>query len=272
LIFPKIKIDVFNNEKYTVKGTSNQTCVLSYIDYTTNFSGNYPSISSNVYSKLINLNSLNINVNLPANINSPYFDYNIFWNNVINIFKEEINKEFIKMSIILGNKHREKTGKFNLNINKKSSKEIVKNLYLANNKIVSNSRYGPAQWIISNSNINEILSDYCFDNFTKDFKCFDSLKYFINENIDNETVIIGRKNTIDGPGIHCLIQTDDNGFINLYEVKPYNSFNPFNTNISIFYSLVDIGNFPEYEYYVLNTNSVNYYRHQKLLKLKELYE
>jgi len=112
--------------------------------------------------------------------------------------------------------------------NASAIEKIIFKLNNCSSYIATNGRIGPAQYIITSEKINNfILSEENINNVY--------FKLYINRNIENENIIVGRKNDIDQPGISLIINensfndiTSDNGklIMNLKYKFSVNGFYP----------------------------------------------
>ena len=93
-----------------------------------------------------------------------------------------------------------------------------------------------------------------------------NIHFIVNENVENDKIIFGRKNSIDQPGIHCIICGDKDIVLQEF-VDPNN----FNTKLVMNFKILDVGFHPEYNYNKTDTKSLSYYRNQKLKRIKEIY-
>lgn len=306
-MIPKIKAELFNNNLYTVSKVNDHIISISYLDYlysqpttthttTFNYQSNVldlfkaihlkpilsgmASVGLNVYNKTIHLNKLDIPIDRGIDINNISNTYNIF-----NTIRNEINKEFIKKVTKLGQAHR-KSESFSdrldiivSDIKKKNENEIGRKII---SKLISNSsfiavegRIGPSHWYICNSKTYSYIIKYIGNSvnlvYNKDNQIMiDSTPFIINNLVEDGIIITGRKNNLDQTGVHCLILTDSDGYIDFFETASPN-FGRLNQLI-MHCAIIDIGLQPETQYLNIKTRSIGYYRSEKLKKIKELYE
>jgi hypothetical protein len=271
----KIKAELFDNKFYIVKGVNKHKINVKFID----LQRSSFSISPQIFSKNINLHNLDIiieeNVLLDRtnDIQKTYFLYNYI--------KNEINKAYFKIITELGEKNRinapmNKLDIINIqNINDDSSsisKKVYSKLISASNYIASEGRLGPAQWLVSNNNTYKYILNYLLDmNLsydTNDNLLIGNIPYIIDDLIDDDIILIGRKNNIDQPGVICTILTDENDNIITQE---YSNISFYQKTLSIFFSVDDIGINQKHQFLKINTRSIGYYRAKKLQRIKELY-
>lgn len=286
---PQIKIELLNNDFYSVTGVNAQKVNISYMDFqttttttstTTSQYGNmYPiTISPNVFTKTIQLEYLDISLN-------PYFDFkdmkNVYF--LYDKIKSEINKSYFNKLTELGDKNRDtapvnmldinlKDIKLNFkNENRNISRQIITKFNTSSSYIATTGRIGPAQWILSNSNTYKyILSHLDSDQLEfKDHKLMiGNIPYLVNDSVDDDIILFGRKNRVDSSGIHCFILSDDSKNIYFQEICDSVTYQK---RYRIYYKIDDIGINPEYQYLELKTRNISYYRAKKLQKIKELY-
>jgi hypothetical protein len=294
-MIPKINIKYLENDIYSITPTKNITSSISYIDF--NYTSPQPVVQSNNilnYTKgviLSGYNTVSPNVYLKniqlRRLEIPINTYLCNTNNTIQIFnviKNEINKDAFKLMTSLGEKNRitAPTNITNLDIktlkqkyNDRLSRSIISKFISTSNYIANQGRLGAAQYLISNfKTYNYILSNldtiYLF--YDKNGNLFiDSghTTYLIDDLVDDDIIIFGRKNRNDQSGVHCAILTDENNDIIFQKMS---SFDNFNTKLIMFYEVFDIGKNPEYQYIKINTRTLEYYRNKKLQRIKKLYE
>ena len=286
-MIPKIKLNELENDLYTIKESKSKNFSMVFVDFqypgynsslgSSSGSPYQQTISPNVFTKYVSLNSLIFQTN----------------NLTIDDIKYEINKEFIKKITELGEQNREfapktspTTSKFDINIEQMKmniidsknvtqsawiSRKIITKILNITNYIAINGRIGPAQWLISNSKTyHYILENLGNVNFLMKNNILNlgNMPYIINELVENDIILLGRKNNIDSPGVHCIILTDDDGYILFNEISyPDKDY----TNLTMYCSVVNVGFYPYYQYFKTNTRDIKYYRNMKLQKIKEIY-
>ncbi len=285
----QIPISVFNNDFYSINGVNAINVNISYMDFqystttcTTTIptgNGSYPiTVSPNVFTKSIQLDYLDISFN-PYSRNSDIENMKLLFDNI----RVELNKSYFKRLTDLGEKHRitAPMNSFDINmrdiklkckLEKKSvSRNIISKLMMASNYIAAIGRFGPAQWILSNSNTYKyILENIESDDltFSNNIMTFGNIPYVVNDLIDDDIMLLGRKNDSTSPGLHCFILTDKNNNIHISEI--INSYD-YQKTYRIYYKIEEIGINPEYNFLKLNPRTLSYYRAKKLKRIKEVY-
>lgn len=289
-MLPKIKSEFLNNVYYSVNNVNSPQVNISYMDYqysttssTTTFqngNGSYPiTISPNIYTKTIKLDYLEISLNPFMNINNMNVEQLIF-----SQIRNEIDKSYIKKLTELGKKHRISAPVNSLDINikdiklqcepenKSVSRNIISKFMMANNYIATIGRIGPAQWLMSNSKTYRYILSILDSNdltFVNNNIMFGNIPYVVNDLIDDDIMLLGRKNDVTTTGIHCFILTDDNGYI--YFQEDISSMYNLQKQYRIYYKIEDYGSNPEYNFLQLNTRTISYYRAKKLQRIKDVY-
>lgn len=267
-MIPQIRLKDIENELFTIKKANTPTIDINYIDFAYKIPAVKPYPAPVIFKKLIQLN--------------PFIFYkSIIANDII----KELQKEFIIKITELGKKHRENselTSKLDIIIKniKKSNTNIsraIMSKFISNgNNIAVQGRIGPGQFIISNiSTYNYILSYLGDIEIVYDDKYrlkIATLTYIVDDSVEDDIILIGRKNNIDMPGMHCLIETDENDFIKFeeYHYAPAFLEKP-EYALKMHYSIFDVGSCPEYQYYAISIRDISYYRNKKLLKIKKIY-
>ncbi len=288
----KLPINIFNNDLYSITGVNAKNVSISYIDlqYTTSTTcttlqsgNNYPiTVSPNVFSKSIQLDYVDISFK-HYTINNEIEDMKILLDNL----KNEINKSYFKQLTNLGEKHRItapmnsfdinisdiklKYNSKDKNISQNVSRDIISKLMMSSNYIATICRFGPAQWIISNTNTYRyILENIDSANltFNNNNMLFGNMPYIVDDLIDDDIILIGRKNDSTTPGLHCFILTDENK--NIYFEK-FSDVSNYQRTYRFYYKIDLIGTTPEYNFLKLNTRTISYYRAKKLKRIKEVY-
>jgi len=291
-MIPKIKTEYLKNDFYTVIPINQTQSVFNTVDF--QISNPTPTAPSTLYtSKLSTLSTLSTtvittNVSLkpliiPISANFNNINQNL---NIYSIIKKHIDEEFFKKLTEFGEIHRNLDIKFDLyikdtdNIDKYNSiinayqdgQKILNKITNASHYIASQGRVGPGQWIIGNRKTYNYLLKYMSDiNLTYNSNnqlMIGKSPFIINNTIEDDIVLVGRKNLIDQPGIHCVILTDNNGCIDIK--KASNSFS-MTANLMLYYALVEVGSQPFLQYFKMNTKSLSYYRYKKLEKINKIY-
>jgi len=283
----KIKVELFDNNYYIVKGVNNITSNISYVDFTISqpiismgLVSSPMSVSPNIFTKTIQLHRLDIPVNKFKNIDDLQETHTIY-----KYIKNAINKEYFKIISELGEKNRidSPISFFDIFIDKlrketetdipSIGRRIYSKFVSAGSYISSNGRIGPAQWLISNiKTYNYIINYLDMDlNIVHDNKgnlLIGNMPYFVEESVYDDIILIGRKNNTSQPGIHCNILTDNDGYIIIQENV---NIGYYQKMLSVFFSVDDIGITPQTQFLKINTRSLGYYRYKKLQRIKELY-
>lgn len=275
-MIPKIRPEQLENKFFTIKGTIRPDTTVMFVDFQyspiagpqvglLNSSSSFPTISPNVYQKSLHLNPVCFN----------------YKNITTEIIQNELYKEYFKKLSELGEQHRESATdlmqKFDIDISKIRKKSmspdraIIAKFNNASNLMATEGRIGPAQFIVSNSKTYNYILNYIGQmQFLYKGKelWIGNMPYLVNENVEDDKILLGRKNQIDQPGIHCLIMVDEEGYILFQEVADPN----FQTKLIMSFCIDSIGFHPYYQVMKLDTRSLAYYRNQKLMRIKEIYE
>jgi len=257
-----MKPELLDNNFYTIKGTTQDTTNIRFVNF-------QYGVSPNIYQKAVKVQSLT------------------FLNKDITIkdIKNEIDKDFFKIITGLSNQHSEIASsilpniskKFDINIKDLKSKglsvdrTIIAKFNNVSNLIAVEGRIGPSQYIVSNNDTYNYILNYIGHNqflFHNGIMMIGNMPYIINDNIEGDIILLGRKNRIDQPGVHCLILTNDKGdilFDTTYDPKMINK------KVTIYYKIVDLGTHPYYQFYSIKTRNIAYYRKLKLKRIKDLY-
>lgn len=264
-MIPKIKPEELDNQFFSIKGTQQQDTNLVFIDFQYNATlSTISTISPNVFQKTFKLNPIT------------FINRNLTYKEI----QDELNKDYIKKISDLGEQHREldtvQTKKFDINIQDMKKRGmtpdrgIIAKLYNASNLIAVEGRIGPAQFIVSNSKTYNYILNYIgsVGVFKGNELWIGNMPYIINKAVEDDKILLGRKNQIDQPGTHCLIMVDDNGYIQFQEMK-----NPdnFDTKLVMYYCIDDVGFHPYYQIMKLETRDITYYRNLKLQRIKQIY-
>lgn len=271
-MLPRIKPDSLKNDFYIVKPMNNTVGTISFVDFVYSTS----TVQPNIFNKNIQLHKLEISISKYLNISEmQYVNY------IYSIIKKEIDNEYFKKITELGEKNRfnAPVNRLDIDISKMRteyngdfgtvSRRITSNCITSSNFIAVNGRCGNAHWITSNIKTYNYLINYLDSSYNNDNKInIGNIQYIINDSVDDDILLLGRKNTIDQSGAHCFILTDDDGYILFNEY--INAGDHFNKNYVIYYAIEDIGISPELQYLKLNTRSLSYYRRKKLEKIRKL--
>lgn len=269
-MFPQIKIDFYDNDLFAIKNIENNETTISFIDFqysnlnstgSSNSSSSYPmTISPNIYNKTYKLEPLIFN---------SYINYN----NLPQEIGLEIQKKFIKKIAELGEQNRKNMPKqIDIDVEKITkdiSRTIISKIVSAGNYIAVEGRIGPAQWLISNQGTYNYICKYLSDVpslFENGVTKIGNMTYSVNNLVEDDIILMGRKNNINQPGIHCLIQSSNDKYINFYE-----EYSPYNKRLLMNFSIIDIGFHPYTQYFKINTRSLAYNRNKKLQRIKQLY-
>jgi len=274
-MLPRIESKLFKNDFYEVKGVNTQKCSISFVDFQYSApptNSNWGTISPNSYNKTFNLKQLKITVPSFLNFNDIKDVYLIY-----QTIKHQIDKEYFKKITDLGEQHRI-NGDIKIDITHRQLDKgdphriIFSRLINASNYLATEGRIGPAQWITSNKKTYNFFLSYLKDiNLSYDQNnnlIIGNIKYIINDLIDDDIVLLGRNNNIDGPGVRCFFLTDERDNLIINEIM-----NPasMNKDLIIHYAVEDFGAQPHLQYFKINTKDISYYRYLKLKKIKETY-
>lgn len=267
-----MKLELLENNFYTIKGTSQDSTNITFVDFQYNpiagpvGSNTFTTLSPNIFQKTIKVQPLTL---LKKDL-------------TIENIKNEINKDFFKVITGLANHHREfftqGSKKFNIDVKdlKKRgidvSRGIIAKFNNASNLIAVEGRIGPSQYLVSNGETYDYILKYIGHNQflfnTNGMMMIGNMPYIIDNSIEDDNILFGRKNSIDQPGVHCLILTDDKGDILLDETADPEFIN---NKITIYYKIVDLGFHPYHHFYSIKTRNIAYYRNLKLQRIKEIY-
>lgn len=282
---PKIRPENLENSLYSIKGTTETTCNIMFVDFqyststqpiTSTLTRNtsttsYPNtIGPSVYSKTIKLKQ----IILDKRYLSPEY------------IRNEINKDFYQLAIFQGKQNRETAPIKNFDINIREIKKkkvdyelndiarsIIGRFNHVSNYIAVTGRIGPVQYFISNMNTYQYILEYLNDIPSlfndKGQMMIGNMNYIIDNLIDDDIIVAGRKNSIDQPGLHAFILTDNDGFIQTVEYADMSFKN--NYDVGIYYDVQAVGLSPQYNYFVINTRDIAYYRKLKLQRIKKIY-
>lgn len=277
-MIPKIKVELFENTFYTVIPTNNNTSQIAYVDFafsnsptnnwgSTSSSTNYPTISANVMSQTINVQQLIIPIDryIPQ-YNIPHILYETI--------KKEIDKEFFRKVTILSEQHRNLI-KFDMIIEemKKTtndiSKAIISRFHRISSHIATEGRIGPAHWFTSNSKTYNYILSYLQDEhitYNQDMiPMFGSTPFIINDFIDDDIILVGRKNSLEQPDTKCFILVDDQKNVLFHEISHIG----FHNNLVMYYTIEDIGQ-AHLQYFKMDTETLATKRYKKLKKIENL--
>lgn len=276
---PKINIKYFENEKYAIKQTYNKISQINFLDFQhvlpTTSSYYSSTIGINSYTKTINLRTLEIPFNQFALQNNDL----LYQQQLLFNIKNSLDNEFCKKITVLGEKHKKLDLKFDINIseqlriNKDANigRYIFNKLNSTSNYIATQGRISSANYLLSNKKTYNYILSYLSSSdinliYENNKLKISNMTYIIDDNIDDDIIICGRKNDISQPGVHCLILTDNNNNIYFDQIQDFQSYPE--TKLIMYYDIFEIGNNPEYQYFQINTRTLSYYRKMKLDKIK----
>lgn len=283
-MIPKINIKYLENDLYSIRQTQTTRSSISYFDFnysppvqTLNLSS-YGTVGPNVYLKNIQLKKLEFLID-------PYLNEYMVSQVCFETIKNEINKDAYKLITSLGEKNRltAPTNITNFNIKElkekygdRFTKSVMSKFISICNYIASQGRIGPAQYVISNpktykyilSNLDTI--DFTYDKNGNFFIDNGHTPYIVDNLVDDDVIIFGRKNKIDQSGVHCAILTDENNDIIFHKISSADTFTQ-QSKLVMYYEVFDVGVNPEFQFMKINTRTLAYYRFLKLKKIKELY-
>jgi len=273
-----IKLFEIENKFFTIKNadTDKNFVNIIYLDMqqSTQTESQYPTIlSPTIFQKTFKFSPINILIT--RNFMSNYKDEIILlYNNIKNI----ILTDFFKKALILGEQHSLINIKFDIDVSeiKKDSKHIgqtiINRLANASHYIAAEGRIGPAQWFVSNNKTYNYILSYMTDlglDYNSDGQLLiGNAPFIIDELIDDDVILLGRKNVIEQAGIHCIMRTDSDSNIIFQEYSGIGG----DVNFTMQYAMDYVGSKPCLQYFKINTRSIGYYRKQKLKRIKELYE
>lgn len=221
----KINLDLFDNRYYEIKKTKEQFVDICYLDfkYESNWIEKKEINGLEIFKKRFNLNK--------------HIIKNFDFENI----KKEIDKEFGLMLSKMGEENRIS------DINEKlDGDNLISKLKNISNFIAIEGRIGPAHWILSNQKTYDwIVKKLNLSEINNDILFIDNLAVDVNESIDDDVLLVGRKNKIDQPGLACVILTDDDNNIIFEEDEK-------TKEISIFFTITNIGFFPHKQYMKIN--------------------
>ena len=266
----QIKPEYLNNDFYTITPINQQQVQVFCSDFQLSPTST-SIISFTPTSKIVNANK-KLMISIPSYTNLIDIDY---IKEVFFIIKNEINKDFFKEITMLGEQHRNNQElKFDvipLDIKKDSiylGDGIYNRLNNACNYLASKNGIGPAEWLISNGKTyNHLLSFMLNMNlvYNKNGQLMINNKpFFIDESITDDILLIGRKNTVNQPGVHCYILTDSNDNILFNEIIS----SGMNKSLLMYYAMEDIGSHSYLQYFKINTTNLAYQRYKKIKKIE----
>lgn len=272
-MIPIINADLFENPFYTVKPINQPTAQVSYVDFVwappTN-SSNFGTITPSIMSKTINVKKLVIPID-------PYLNYKIEPLYLYNLIKNEINKDFFSVVTNLGEQHRKLDLKFDIIIrdikktNKNVGRVIISRLNMTSSYIATQSRIGPAHWFTANSKTYNYILSHLQDEvltYNQDMiPMIGTTPFIINDSIDDDIILVGRKNKIDSSGVHCFILTNEQKSIEFQEIM---NTGFYNKDLVMYYAMEDIGNSSYKQYMKINTETLAYERYKKLKRIESL--
>lgn len=128
---------------------------------------------------------------------------------------------------------------------------------MLSNYIATKSRIGLANWILLNNKTAKDLNI---------FGDIGNIKYYLDGNIEDDVIYMGRNNSTTQPSIQVFIKTDKNSNIIFDEY-----IEDDNIQLKMFYSVTEQGFNPEYNFMKINTTDIVDQRYLKLQKIKEIY-
>lgn len=265
-----ININELKSDILDFNNVQNHNFAISYMDFTSNVSTSiqnslYPTaISSAIYNKCIRLKNIDF-------INSFSVD----------ILIENIEKDFLIEAQKMGYKNRKTLNKeteFDIVLkNKNNSKDfIINKLYLLQYHFHKKTTLGGYNFLASNFltyiNLRNYFDETIKCGTVKDKYTLNGVPYIINNCLDEDVILVGRKNNMEQPGIHCFILTDKEKNLDIDMVE-ISSFDTYKTNkmYRLYYKIDDIGLTPENQYLIIKTSDLQSNRYKKLNRIKELY-
>lgn len=276
---PKIKVELLDNVFYTIIPTDRKNGSLYFLDYQISNSNSNSqqqmSWSCNVYTKNINLEKLVISIDKKyENICGIKYQEYVYKN-----IKDVLNKKYFEIITRLCKKHRSNK-KYDINISELKEKKldigkhIISKVVSIGNFIATEGRIGPSHWAISNKNTYDYILLHLGDmnSYTPNIRFengnlqLTNIQYLIDESIEDDIIIHGRKNDNTQTGVNCAILSDSDGHIyfDIYEDE-------YTKNLVMYFSFCEVGFEPENHFYVQNTRDIKYYRRKKIEKIRELY-
>jgi hypothetical protein len=240
----KINLNLFDNRYYEIKNTKEQFVDIFYFDFICEESILGSIIDPKPFTRRFNLNKHIIEK----------FD--------IENIKKEINKDFGLILSKKGEEHRiylKPNFSEKIDINEKDliekydgdilkiGQSIYSKIKTISSIIAMEGRFGHAHWILSNQKtydwfVKKLNNLGTIDN---DILFLENIAVDINEAIEDDVLLIGRKNKIDQSGLACAILVDDDNNIIFEEDK-------ITKEISIFFNIIDIGYFSHKQYIKIN--------------------
>lgn len=247
----KINLDLFDNIFYQIKGTKNQQSDVYYIDFKYETDGDETIIDGpDTYKQSIDLKKYVIEK----------IDFEII--------KKEIDKDFGLIISELGEQNRiylnkimknpNFSEKFDLNENvllekaegdiSKVGRFMVSKSNITASIIATEGRIGPAHWMLANQKtydwfVKKIGTNLFTENNDKLFLA--NIAIDVNDSIEDDVLIEGRKSHINQPGLTCVILVDDDNNI-IYEEDEITK------EISIFFKIISYGFFPHKQFMKMN--------------------
>lgn len=255
----KIKPSELDNKFFTIIGTNKSLFNISYVGFSqTPVLSNYQYIST----KLLTT-TFKTDTKLVMNEKSNYF----------NIINSEIKSRFIAEISKLSQQNREcnleTMDRLDIKIKDNNidvSKNLLSKFISAGNFIATEGRIGSAQFMISNTTTYRYILKYLIGInhvYNNNILQIGHIEYHIDNSVEDGIILLGRKNNIDSSGVHCVILTDDDGYIRFDEINT-----PYENNIVIYFNIITIGD-AQSQYLALKSRSISYYRSQKLKKINK---
>jgi hypothetical protein len=200
---------------------------------------------------------------------------------IIKSVNDTIYSEFTKMAKIEGllNRDKSKMGdKFDIDFKKweidlkKTGSDNIPNALLrrlvakinnCSNFIATDGRIGPAQFVITNEKTHNF-----FERYSENYMNLGFIRYYINNELEDCDIILGRKNESTQPGVLFIMNENNIGLSKrvFSEQDPYGEEDWDNGNIEdielitigdkkyidLAYSFVPIGFYPEKQFYYIH--------------------
>jgi len=276
-MIPKIPIKYLENDLYSIVASNNNNASIMSMDL--NYSSPPTQPSSNFYNTSYmqtispNVMTKNILIDSQIVIETNYtsgIDQNL--EGMFRYIKNELNRDFYSKITPLGEKHRMEDINWDIDISKikQQGKDIPKTIWAKLNNsinyIANKNRIGPANFLVSNSKTFEYIFSYLKDEllqYTPEGRLqIGNVTFTVDDSVEDDFILLGRKNKLDTAGVHCLIKTDIDNNIDIYEEA-----NTYRRTFILNYKMFDIGSNPHYQYLKLNTQTISYYRNKKLQKI-----
>lgn len=271
-MLPIINISELENDFYSVSDSFYSVYTSQVIEYTNTtqtqtasltrgslYTSLYSTIQPNVYRKTTQLDNYVFDCKL--NITQDELNYHIK-----NTIKTQLNNDFITKLYDVSSDGRKKTsdnGRFDISLKnfKYNQDKNVVNIYdkfiSLCNYIAISGRIGSGTFMMFNKNVYNQLYKYINNNIYSN-----TIHYEISDLITNDVIIFGRKNELSHPGIHAIIQTDENN-----NIKFIQSETPYNTRYCYSFKIDTFGSTVENQYLMVDTKNLSDYRYEKLKQI-----